>query len=345
MAPQSESPYLKPHTDVRPQRVEIMSTAKADPDPNLAGMVFDALRAGVDDEIDARFARYVRDHRTDRWLLFSDYVLGVKERPNDVFAFTVAAAGKYLPGLTQDFEANAKRDFKEVRNVGEPMMRLMRDSRLFTYCFVVDPKRILTRNVATIRGMFDRSIARLNAKPDRALYERDIKTLKAVRSKADSPRFSVRLFDNIVLAAAFAGFLTYLICATRRASRVGWFSDRDSIITSHKAFAHHLYAGNVTAFSQRFLDGWVGPSLGVNGPIEEGGTLWCDSFLRVPDYLAGTLSAWNLGENTIPEARKYRQVGSDGIASNPNVQVLRLILKCENNLISAFSQPFAVTRK
>lgn len=153
------------------------------------------------------------------------------------------------------------------------------------------------------------------------------------------------MFDNIVLAAAFAAYLTYLICATRRASQVGWFSDRDSITTAHEAFANHLYASNVIVFSQRHLNGWVGPFLGVNAPTEEGGTLWCDSLLRVPDHLAGMVSAWDFDQNTIPEARKYRQVLTGGIVSNSNVQLLRLVLKCENDHISAFSQLVAVTRK
>jgi hypothetical protein len=150
-------------------------------------MIFDALRASVDGEIGARFAGYVEAHRTDRWLIFSDYVLGQPKRANDVFAFTVAAAGDYFTGLTKDFQASAKRDFKDVKEVNEPMMRLLCDSRLFSFCFLVDPGRILTRNVATIRSMFDRSVARLNSRLDRALRERDIKTLKALRSKADPP--------------------------------------------------------------------------------------------------------------------------------------------------------------
>jgi hypothetical protein len=131
----------------------------------------------------------------------------------------------------------------------------------------------------------------------------------------------------------------------RAASRVGWFSDRDSITTAHEAFANHPCASNVIVFSQRHLNGWVGPCLGVNAPTEEGGTLWCDSLLRVPDHLAGMVSAWDFDQNTIPEARKYQQVLTGGIASNSNVQLLRLVLKCENDHISAYSQSVAVTRK
>jgi hypothetical protein len=322
-----------------------ISVPADDPDANLGSMIFDALRASVDGEIGTRFARYVRKHHTDRWLIFSDYVLGQRGRPNDVFAFTVAAAGDYFTSLFNEVEASARRDFKDAKEISEPMIRLLHDSRLFSFCFIADPKKTVTRNAPTIRGMFDRSIARLSEKPDSHLRGRDIKRLKALRTKAASPGFNVRLFDNIVLAAALAGFVTYLICDTRRASRVGWFSDRDSITTAYDAFAHYLYASNVIVFSQRHLNGWVGPFLGVGGMVENDETPWCDAFVRVPDHLAGIVSALDFEGDAIPEPRKYRQVLIDGIASNANVQLLRLLIKCENDRISASAQPIAVTRK
>jgi hypothetical protein len=69
--------------------------------------------------------------------------------------------------------------------------------------------------------------------------------MKAMRRKAAAKGFNVRLFDNIIVAATLAGFISYLICKTRRAARIGWFSDRDSITAAHEAFAHHLYAARV----------------------------------------------------------------------------------------------------
>jgi hypothetical protein len=117
------------------------------------------------------------------------------------------------------------------------------------------------------------------------------------------------------------------------------------IASRPQAFAHHLYASNVAAFCERHLNGWTGPALGVNAPVEPGGSLWCDAFLRVPDHFAGTVSAWNIEQNTIAGALKYQQVLRDGIASHPNVHVMRVLFKCENDLISAFSQSLAVTRR
>jgi hypothetical protein len=315
-----------------------------DADASIGGLIFDALSARMED-FGPSFSRYVEEHPTDRWLLFSDYVLQHPRRPNDAFVFTVMPGGDYLPALMADFQAVARRDFKDIKEVNEPMLRLLSDKRLFTFCFVIDPQRVITRNISTIQGMLDRNIARLNAKQDASLRGEDIRKMKMLRRKAATQGFNVRLFDNIILAASLAGFISYLICKYRRATRIGWFSDRDSITAAHEAFAHHLYATNVTVFCQRLLNGWPGPALGVNAPVAEGHPLWCDPFLRVPDYFAGLVSAWNIDQNTVPlNPAKYRQVRDEGIANHPNVHVLRVLFKCENDLISAFSQSVAVTR-
>jgi hypothetical protein len=277
-----------------------------DLDATFGGLIFDTLRARVAEGVGLSFARYIKDHRTDRWLLFSDYVLKQPHRPNDVFAFTIVPGGHYLAALTRDFEATARRDFKDIKSVSEPMVRLLSDPRLFSFCFIVDPSRVLTRNVAAVRGMLDRTIARLEKSDHKALREGELRKLKALRRKAAMQGFNVRLFDNMILAAAFAAFLSYLICSYRRAARIGWFSDRDDITASYQAFVHHLYASDVVAFCGRYLGGWTGPALGVNAPVEPGGALWCDAFLRVPDYLAGTVSAWNIDEDRIPSALKYQ---------------------------------------
>jgi hypothetical protein len=122
-------------------------------------MIVDALRASMAECIEPQFANYIQRHGTTRWLMFSDYVLRQRNRPNDVFAFTVVPGGNCLASLTAEFSATARQDFKDVRSVSESMTRLLSDSRLFTVCFIINPPRVITRDVTIVRGMLDRSIA------------------------------------------------------------------------------------------------------------------------------------------------------------------------------------------
>jgi hypothetical protein len=314
-------------------------------DATISGLIFDAMYAHVAGPIGKVFTEYVDRHRTDKWLLFSDYVLGDRNRPNEVIALTVVPGGDYWASLLRDFRKIAKSDFKNVRTVSSSMIELLSDPRLFSFCWLLEPRRALTRNVAVVRGMLDRDIARVNGRPDVALRTNELGRLKALRRKAESPGFNIRLFDNMLIAAALAAFVTYLICRSRRATRVGWFSDRDSITVAHDAFAHHLYAINVAQFSGKLQPEWRGPDLGVNAPSQTG-EFWSDPFLRVPDHFAGLLSAWDFEQDTIPaKPGKYRQVLEEGVASHPNVYVMRLFFRHRNDLVSAEVQSLGIARR
>jgi hypothetical protein len=77
-------------------------------------------------------------------------------------------------------------------------------------------------------------------------------------------------------------------------------------------------------FCAKLKLGWQDPKLGVNA-VSQDGDFWSDPFLRVPDHFAGFLAAWDLANDAIPATPlKYRQVLEDGIASRPNVHVMRL---------------------
>ena len=68
----------------------------------------------------------------------------------------------------------------------------------------------------------------------------------------------------------------------------------------------------------------MGPSiLGLCGPTE-GGPLWCDPQVRVPDHFAGTVSGWDIERETLLKAPKYLQVLMNAIAGRPNVAMLEL---------------------
>jgi hypothetical protein len=157
--------------------------------------------------------------------------------------------------VTAALTSGAIRDFKDVREVSEPMVKLLADTRLFTFCFIIKPSRVITRNVATLRQMLDQTIAMMERWEDAKSHAEIIKKFKAMRKSADAKSFSVRLVDNIILSTALASFLTYLVCKHVRAERVGWFSDRDSITTSHQGIGEYFYGVNVSACCQRLMNG------------------------------------------------------------------------------------------
>jgi hypothetical protein len=67
------------HEEPRVGSTEQSPHAK-DADASIGGMIFDALNVRMGD-LGPSFARYVEEHRTDHWLLFSDYVLQHRADP------------------------------------------------------------------------------------------------------------------------------------------------------------------------------------------------------------------------------------------------------------------------
>ncbi len=291
----------------------------------IPDLIVDALSSTFAGHMDDALRRHVQRHQTDRWLLFSDYVLRQRDRHNDTFAFSIMPGGDHLPALTEDIARRADRDLKDAREVSEPMRELLADPRIMTFCFILPRKRTLSRNAATTLQMIENLLSTMEAWQDRDVHAPIIERMKKLREKSRSQSFNVGLMDDIILATALAAFLSVRICMATPVARVGWFSDRDKITTAHSNIANDFYCINVSAFCQRLMNGWRGPELSVCAPAEPGAKLWCDAQLRIPDHFAGVVSAWDLGTNQIPAASgKYMPVLTEVIADRPNVHLVKL---------------------
>jgi hypothetical protein len=83
----------------------------------LPKMIIDSLQSTIGQHIEPIFANCVKRQRTGRWVMFSDYVLSHRVRPNETFVFTglVGAcryAWRFLGRENQCLEPN---DFTSLR--------------------------------------------------------------------------------------------------------------------------------------------------------------------------------------------------------------------------------------
>ena len=56
----------------------------------IGALIFDAMHSQMVGLIGKEFANHVQRHRAEKWLLFSNYVVGDRNRPNKVIALTIA---------------------------------------------------------------------------------------------------------------------------------------------------------------------------------------------------------------------------------------------------------------
>lgn len=67
------------------------------------------------------------------------------------------------------------------------------------------------------------------------------------------------------------------------------------------------------------------PDIALPTPNAGKDAMWFDEFIRLPDYIAGILAAWNLKSNLIPgENDKYSTLATEVIADSKNTAVFLL---------------------
>lgn len=291
----------------------------------LAEQIFASLDANFQGDLGKDFERYLREHNTGRWLIFSDYVLGDKSRPNDVYAFSIIPGGEYLDSFWDLAKSTNGGDLKDKKSVEEPMLKMLSDPRLFTFCFLVRRPGIVPKDRKKIAIALEETVATMLRWENAGSVRPMISKFKALANRAKSQAFNRVVIDQVMTAAALAATITFAICKTGGVERVGWFSDRDRITTAFDGVASDIYSIHVNDLCRKFMNDWPGPALGVNAPSENGSALWCDLLLRIPDHFAGTISAWDVEANTLASPLpKYEQILLEAVADKPSVQLLRL---------------------
>ena len=296
----------------------------------LAKSIFQDIRSQIDSVVtrsgtEAHFRHYVGRYRTMRWGIFSDYVIGDRDRPSDTFVFTLAPLGMHLRGLFELALEKSTPDLKDVKAIPEEMHGLLNDVRFYSFCFSLKKGDRLPFDRKTIEhGMRD-LVRTLRAEGgESAAFA---KNFSEVLSKVRANSFSAKLFSDIVFTAAIVSYLICLISRTCqvRPDRIGWFSDRDKITSAYGELVKHLIALEVPATCSENLEGWRGPVVGVNG--QQTGELWCDGILRVPDYLAGTLSVLCFDRETMStDADKFVDMLQNVMAGQRSIRVFRASL-------------------
>jgi hypothetical protein len=283
----------------------------------LLGSPFDRISPDLD--------AYVRNHKTDRWLLFSDYVLRQKQRKTSTITFTLVPGGDYFEPSTRAVINAALADFKNAGIISHEMLELLADSRLCTFCFVAfedDLPRFSTVNDARtyIRDALHSLGTTLDVQGHAASYD----TFVALQQRAQANNFNFLLLGDILLVSTLAAYIAQQLGRRTGLHRFGWFSDRDKLVEAYGGFAYTAFAIAVSEYWQEIEKGSAGPSLGVNPPNQCADRAWFDGMTRVPDHYAGAVAGWDLSNKLDELPTKYRQVLAVAARCQKNVHIVHI---------------------
>ena len=271
-------------------------------------------------DIGKNFDDFIRQHPTGNYGIFSDYVMGDKDRPSDSFVFTITPLGGFLPELF-DMALNKKtRDIKKVKSISPEMRLLLGEKRFFSLCFSVSRDDMLRFDKANVMENIEERI--LFFKSNGSHGQQIAKKLNILLTAMKSKGFNFRLLHKITFVASVVSFITYVLgrYSVIPIKKIGWFSDRDNITTGFGGIIYTLLQIEMADVFINRLNYKSEPFLGINDVAR--GELWCDGILRIPDYLAGAISAIDMTSLMVVEQQKYIDIIKEFIAGNKYINLI-----------------------
>lgn len=303
-----------------------------------------ALFETFDQSARASFQDFLRCNAgVTKWSISADYCLHDSTRPNNVFAFTVIPYNDYFEQLKADIRAGLPKDLKQTKAISAAAKKLLCDPMRFHFAFMLKaPPKVFWDGDGSLpidlaRACIDRTLA------DMVTHGRTAKTVdlvKLLRREAQARSFNLKLLADMFLLSHLFSFVTLALARDNPASIIGWMSDRDKMTEAFGGVLWVIANENVHGLAQRFgvpmpekgiiisvptptVAAAVGEARAAAAPMSN--PMWFDEFIRIPDYIAGALAAWDLHGNILPPGHpKYVELAEDVIATANNMAVINI---------------------
>ena len=289
-----------------------------------------ALLNGFDRKHLDQFRRFMQGCAgTTKWMIVSDYCVHDSTRPEDVMALSIVPYQDWFPNIRDRIRAALPKDIKKTSNIAKKTIEFLKQPTLFHIAVVLDRDRTFFTNGA---GSDRLAIARQSIKTDVAQTSalgRDpgrIARLKELEQASLANSFNVELTSDLAILSLLYSFVSLLLAREGTQEIIGWFSDRDCLTSWCDGVLWDYALENASGIAER-----LGIPLGAtqlpiavpdpNTPAK--GRLWYDELIRIADYFAGTVAAFDKTTNVVP-SDKFVRLLRGVIADAENVVILRL---------------------
>jgi hypothetical protein len=256
----------------------------------------------IENDPKQRFKSFVERNAKRDWFFSSDYVIGDNQRPNDCMCFTLYPINERNPtALWQDIPSVLARDLKRIKSPSDEAIAFLRQDTHFSICIVLTKDRYSGNDREVVRSAIHQLLDGMRAWKDADKQKTSISRVQKLERSAAANNFKSRLMRDMFLLTSIASVIAYLLTKCTNPRTIGWFSDRDSMITAYDRIAHDLFVMNHGSMCQHREVEFRNVQLRYGNPLPDPKfpkQSWYDAIIRIPDYLAGTLSAYNYRENT-----------------------------------------------
>lgn len=278
------------------------------------------------------FRAFLENNRgVKKWMIAADYCIHDTNRPNNAYAFTIIPYDAYPDQLKQEINASLPKDLKKTKKIDEAARDFLNHPRRFHIGFVLQGDPAVFNNGDDTPPL---TVARQSVAATLAWAEEmgrsseAIRKLKLLKQESLANRFNHKLLADLYVLSYLFAFVSVLLARERHIDIVGWFSDRDRMTTWCEGVIWNLGTETVYGIAQRlnipFPEGMPIVAIPVLGASEN--PMWFDEFIRLPDYIAGILAAWDFSTNQLPMSgqNKYLRLAEDVVADSENMIVIKI---------------------
>ena len=233
------------------------------------------------------------------WNVLSDYSVGDRNKQNDAFSFMVLPNHDKLENIASYIAAVAPKDIKASRNPSKGLLDYLSCPVSFSLSFVVERHSSFLKSAVTVAEMQGltgalQDVVRSWAAeepPNAVFYGALDRRLGLLAAELAGKNPSLKLLRQIFLVASFAAIVLGLVNDAKSPLAIRWISDRDAMFDRYDGIAFDL-AWLFFQMIRRSKGGVVDlrrPEFRFATPGMDGVTEYAE-FVRLPDFLAGTLA-------------------------------------------------------
>lgn len=265
---------------------------------------------------------FIQEHApTRKWILSSDYAFYDTKKFSDAVTFSLFPHWAPFEEMSSHIDSMAPSDIKNVGSVNDSFISFLREGPVFSVTLILDRERRMFSDeklyhlarIDSQVGMLEHWCQSTPKGKDR--YQNTIKQLKKVKELVGSKSLNLRLFRDIEIVGSLAAYLLAEISVKANPEKIAWLSDRDSMLNfKSKVIGDYMFDQVSYLYHTLCSNSEVDPSgrLLFVKP-EASGELVYDSFIRVPDYIAGTMADYDFEEKESSHV-KFERV-RDGVFS------------------------------
>ena len=267
------------------------------------------------------------------WNIISDYCLDNSNKQNDAFSFVVQLNHDTMANIADYIRRVAPSDLKASRTPSKGLVSYLTCPVTFSLSFVVERQSSFLKTYITAEAITDflpqtRELIRIWAEnvPTSADYWQTVETrLGTLEREISGRKPSLKLIRQLFLVAAFASTVMTMVQRAKSPITLRWISDRDAMFDRFEGLAFDLafFFFLLARSGESAPPDLRRPSITFATPMMDGKTDYAE-FVRLPDYLAGTLADLKLPQIMFTHA-KFPPLFASVFIDSPNNAIIEIL--------------------